>query len=120
MAINTNLTLTPAALPNNKNSSKTENFQLTDVVGNLEYKTDKQSKNLNNEEVVKITDEMNKFMELINSDIQFEVHEKTNRLIVKVVDQRDGKVLKEFPPHELLDTMAKISEYVGILLDKKV
>ncbi|MPN54839.1 hypothetical protein SDC9_202516 [bioreactor metagenome] len=58
-------------------------------------------------------------MEMINSDIQFQLHEKTKQLIVQVVDMRDGKVLKEFPPHELLDTMAKIQEYVGLLLDKK-
>lgn len=66
-----------------------------------------------------VTKELDKFMQSLNAGIQFSVHEKTNRLIVQVVDKRDGTVLKEFPPHELLDTLANIQEYVGILLDKK-
>lgn len=66
-----------------------------------------------------VTDRMNKLMELMNTDLQFSLHEKTKRLIVQMVDKRDGTVLKEFPPHELLDTIANIQEYVGMLLDKK-
>lgn len=76
-------------------------------------------KQVDRDTLEKITDELDKFMQSLNSGIQFSLHEKTNRLIVQVVDKRDGSVLKEFPPHELLDTLASIQEYVGILLDKK-
>lgn len=74
---------------------------------------------LSRDEAEQVTDKMNKLMQLINTDLQFSVHEKTQRLIVQMVDKRDGTVLKEFPPHELLDTIANIQEYVGLLLDKK-
>lgn len=74
---------------------------------------------LNRDEAEQVTDKMNKLMQLINTDLQFSLHEKTKRLIVQMVDKRDGTVLKEFPPHELLDTIANIQEYVGMLLDKK-
>ena len=41
--------------------------------------------------------------------------------MVQVVDAKSDKVLSENTrPHELLDTVAKISEYVGSLLDKRV
>lgn len=63
--------------------------------------------------------EMTKFMQLANSDIQFQLHEETKKLIVQVVDTKTNTVLKEFPPHEFLDTIAKIREFVGFLLDKK-
>ncbi|QDR81942.1 flagellar protein FlaG [Sporomusa termitida] len=63
--------------------------------------------------------EMTKFMQLANSDLQFELHEGTQQLIVQVVDIKTNTVLKEFPPHEFLDTIAKIREFVGFLLDKK-
>ena len=53
-------------------------------------------------------------------NLQFEIHEKTDRLMVKFVDRTDQRVIKEFPPRELLDTLAAIQEYVGVLLDKKV
>lgn len=71
------------------------------------------------EDTKQITEAMNKFMQSLNADLQFSVHEKTKRMMVKLVDIKTSKVLKEFPPHELLDTLAAISEYVGALLDKK-
>ncbi|MDD4601163.1 MAG: flagellar protein FlaG [Negativicutes bacterium] len=84
-----------------------------------EKATEREKKPLNKEDLSELTYEMNKFLEMINSDIQFSMHEKTQRLIVRVIDTRDNRVLKEFPPHEMLDTIAKIREYVGLLLDKK-
>lgn len=76
-------------------------------------------KELTNDELLPITRELNKFMTYLNADIQFSLHEKTQRLIVRVVDMKENKVLREFPPEELLDTIANIREYVGVLLDKK-
>lgn len=78
-----------------------------------------QSNELTNDEIGQVTEELNKFMEKINTDLRFEIHEKTNRMIVQVIDSKDKSVIKEFPPHELLDTLAAISDYIGVLLDKK-
>jgi len=88
--------------------------------GKDQMKTNKDVKEYTNDEIKQITDGLNKFMETINTDLKFEIHEKTNRVIVQVVDPRDQRVIKEFPPHELLDTLAAISDYVGVLLDKTV
>jgi len=86
---------------------------------NYDYPKQAEGNPLNRDEAEQVTDKMNKLMQLINTDLQFSLHEKTKRLIVQMVDKRDGTVLKEFPPHELLDTIANIQEYVGMLLDKK-
>lgn len=86
---------------------------------NSEYAKQADSTPLSRNDAEQLTDRMNKLMELMNTDLQFSLHEKTKRLIVQMVDRRDGTVVKEFPPHELLDTLANIQEYVGILLDKK-
>lgn len=85
-----------------------------------EYAKSMESNPLSREDTEHMTEQMNKLMELMDADLHFTLHEKTNRLIVQMVDKRDGTVLKEFPPRELLDTLANIQEYVGILLDKKV
>lgn len=86
---------------------------------NYDYPKQTEANPLSRDEAEQVTDKMNKLMQLINTDLQFSLHEKTKRLIVQMVDKRDGTVLKEFPPHELLDTIANIQEYVGLLLDKK-
>ena len=81
---------------------------------------DQTEQSLTRDDMEKMTNEMTKFMESLNTDIQFTLHEGTGRLIVKVIDKQTDKVLKEFPPHQLLDTLAAISKYIGGLLDKKV
>lgn len=79
----------------------------------------KGKKDLNKEELMQVNKELNHFMSLIGSDIQFAVHEKSKQLMVQVVDSKDHKVLKEFPSHQILDIMANIKEYVGALVDKR-
>ncbi len=76
-------------------------------------------KELSKEELIRVTDTMNDFMQMVNTDIRFSLHDKTKQLMVQVIDTKDQRVLREFPPHELLDTIAAIREYVGVLLDKK-
>ena len=85
-----------------------------------EKKEKKEKKEMNRDDAANMTAEMNKFMQLLNADIKFVLHEKTKTLMVQVVDSKDHKVLKEFPPHELLDTKAKIKDYIGLILDKRV
>jgi len=75
-------------------------------------------KELNQEELEKVTADLTQFMQSLNTNINFSVHEKTGRLMVQVKDSQ-GTVLKEFPSHQLLDTIAAIGEYVGALLDRK-
>lgn len=76
-------------------------------------------KELTLEDLSEINYQFNKFFRMMHSNIQFTLHDRTNTLMVEVVDM-DGNILKEMPPHEMLDVMANISEYIGTLLDKKV
>lgn len=76
-------------------------------------------KEMSKAEIDKTTADLNKIMQLLTADLQFSIHEKTQRIMVQLVDTKEQKVLKEFPPHELLDTLAAIRDYIGLLLDKK-
>jgi flagellar protein FlaG len=71
------------------------------------------------EEYNLLADELNKFMDGLDVNIRFAIHEKTQQMMVRVLDAKDERVLREYPAHELLDTLAAIREYVGVLLDKK-
>jgi len=74
---------------------------------------------ITDEDARQIADELNNFMQYLNTDIRFTLNDKLKQLVVQVVDTRDNTVLKQFPPQELLDTMVNIREYIGALLDKK-
>lgn len=65
------------------------------------------------------TEALNSFFKLSHADLKLSLHQKTQTLMVQLVDTSNNKVLREFPPKELLDAMAKIHDYIGALLDKK-
>lgn len=79
----------------------------------------KEAVNPTQEQLNELTEAMNKFMDSLNADLQFAVHEKTQQLMVRLVDVKSQKVIKEFPSREFLDTIAKIRENIGAFLDKR-
>ena len=72
------------------------------------------------EEVEKAAEKLNRLMGLIDKRMKFEVHDKTHRIMVKVIDQDTGDVLTEVPPKKLLDMVSSILEQVGLIVDSKV
>jgi flagellar protein FlaG len=91
----------------------------TDAAKQQDVEQNKEKK-LNKKDVENITDGLNDFMQSINTDIRFVLHPKLEELMVQVVDTHSNKVLRESPPKEILDTLARIRDFVGALLDKKV
>ena len=57
--------------------------------------------------------------QMTNSEAIFGIHEKTNRVTIKIVDKSTKEVLKEYPPEQTLDMIAKVWEIAGILVDEK-
>ncbi|SFB95473.1 flagellar protein FlaG [Butyrivibrio sp. YAB3001] len=71
-----------------------------------------------NEKIRKAISEVNKKM-ISNAEAVFGIHDKTNRVTIKMVDKDTKKVIKEFPPEETLDMIAKVWEIAGIMVDEK-
>ena len=55
-----------------------------------------------------------------NIRIQFSMHDKTGRTMIKIMDKTTEKLIREIPSEEVLNLAAKIEEMIGILFDKKV
>lgn len=71
-----------------------------------------------NGQLKKAVSDLNKQMP--NSEAIFGIHEETNRVTIKIVDKSTKEVIKEFPPEETLDMIAKVWEVAGILVDEKL
>lgn len=72
------------------------------------------------EEVEKTVEKLNRLMGLIEKKLKFEVHEKSHRIMVTIIDEKSGEVLREVPPKKVLDMLSSFTEYIGLLVDKKV
>lgn len=81
---------------------------------------DNSQKQYDKDNLEKVTQGLSSLMESLNTNIHFKLYDKTNQLMVQVIDEATQKVLKEFPPHQLLDTIAAIRDRIGVLLDKRV
>ena len=64
-------------------------------------------------------EEANKFIFKDNGRFEFKMHERTNRMMVRLVDKDTDEVLKEIPPEKILDLVASIWDLVGILIDER-
>ena len=65
-----------------------------------------------------MTQELNELMSKINCNLEFQYHKDVNLMSVRMLDKKTHEVLKEVPPEEMLDQMAKAREWLGAFLDK--
>jgi len=52
--------------------------------------------------------------------LEMSVHEKTNEVVIKVLDKETGELIREVPSEKILDMVSKFMEMNGILFDEKV
>lgn len=71
------------------------------------------------EKTEKVINSMNEFLKASNSHLKFEFHEKLQEYFVTIVDDSTNEVIKEVPSKKLLDMYAAMTEYIGLLVDKK-
>ena len=70
-----------------------------------------------NEQIRKAVSEINK--KANGTEAIFGIHDKTNRVTIKIVDKETKKVIREYPPEETLDMIAKVWELAGLMVDEK-
>ena len=100
-----------------KNESTISSLKSGDNKQNTEMTAD--NNQTSESQCKKVTEELNNFMQSMNTDIKFVFHNRTDTLMIQVEDGKTHRVLKEFPAHELLDMVAKMKDDVGALVDQK-
>jgi flagellar protein FlaG len=103
----------------NHQSKETKEIERTNRV------QDKQQESLPQEPVTKekveeVVKGMNEFLEASNTSIQFEFHEKLKEYYVTIVDNKTSEVVREIPAKKMLDMYAAMTEYIGLMVDKKI
>lgn len=70
-------------------------------------------------QVEKSVAKLNDFIDPIQTNLKFVFHEDLHEYYVTVVDPITNEVVREIPPKKILDMVAKMTEFVGVLVDKK-
>ena len=68
--------------------------------------------------VKRMAEMMNESARWAHKRLRFRVHEDTERLMVQVIDAETDEVIREIPPSEVLDLVARIHEMIGLFIDE--
>lgn len=84
-----------------------------------EISPDTQRHRFKRDDLQKAIDDTNRILFGKNDRFEFKIHEGTNRMIVKLVDNETDEIIKEIPSEKILDLVASIWDLVGILVDER-
>lgn len=62
--------------------------------------------------------EAKEVMQRVNTQLTFKKHEGTGRILVELIDVESHEVLREIPPEKMLDIIAGIWEWSGLIIDR--
>ena len=97
----------------NANDMKNENINAQKI--KPEEKDEKSQKNEIQEEQEKSQSNNGKY----NRRFEYSIHQKTNRVMIKVINTDNDEVIKEIPAEKMLDMLASMCEWAGLFFDKK-
>ncbi|RPI76095.1 MAG: flagellar protein FlaG [Desulfobacteraceae bacterium] len=72
------------------------------------------------EKITQVAEAMDNYLKSTQTNLQIQVFQKTGDVIVRVISEDDGKVIREIPPEEMLNLAAKMEEMVGTLFNESV
>ena len=74
---------------------------------------------LQRDELQRAIDQTNQMIFKDDNRFEFKIHERTGRIMVKLINNETDEIVKEIPPEKILDLVASIWDLVGILVDER-
>lgn len=77
--------------------------------------------NLDAQNLKQHVDKMNSVMQAMDKDLQFALDDRLkNEMVVKVVNRKNGHLIRQYPAEEIINMMQRLDEAVqGVLVDNK-
>lgn len=90
--------------------------------------TGSEIKSIESDEAIKATEEkiqrvselMNDYIQSLQKNIKIQVDNETGDIMVKVISEEDGKVIREIPSEEMLALASRMEEISGAFFDQIV
>ncbi|QED49594.1 flagellar protein FlaG [Cytobacillus dafuensis] len=86
----------------------------------IDQQQDKHQQPQSKDQLEKVVKSMNEFVKASNTHLKFQFHDELKEYYVSIVDNTTNEVVKEIPPKKLLDMYAAMTDFLGILVDRKV
>ncbi len=93
--------------------------QRVNSINNIDNR-DRKNNKMQIDLLTEAVDNTNKMLEGYNRRFEISIHEGTNAVMVKVIDQNTDEIIREIPPEKILDMVAALWEMAGIIVDRKI
>lgn len=74
---------------------------------------------ISDEQLIRAVERAIKSIEGTSTSLEFSIHDKTKKIMVKIKNNESGEVIRELPPEKSLDFLAKVWEMAGLFVDEK-
>ncbi len=71
------------------------------------------------EELEESIEKLNAAAEAFDVSLRFSIDERTDRVVVKVIERKTDKVIREIPPEQVLNMVAQIQDLIGVFIDAR-
>ena len=88
------------------------------LVSNAQKLADEQQEQ-GTQQLKELASELNKQMDLLNTNIAFNFSDEIDRLYLRVLEKNTGKLIREFPSEEARALAGYFRNAVGLLFDKE-
>lgn len=88
------------------------------LVQNAQKLSEKQQEQ-GTQQLKELASELNKQMDLLNTNIAFDFSDEIDRLYLRVLEKNTGKLIREFPSEEARALAGYFRNAVGLLFDKE-
>ena len=103
--------------PLNLASNKVEEVQMPSLVQAVEQNAELAQEQ--REQIQQATAELNKQMNILNTNIAFALSDETERMYIQVLAKDTGELIREFPIEQVRALTGYLKNAVGLLFDKE-
>ena len=90
----------------------------TEHVSSESVKTEEKIARPSKENIDNLVDALNSAAKSVNQRVQFSFNDKTDRVIMKFINDRTGEVIREIPPKEMIRLLERMHELIGMFVDE--
>jgi len=77
------------------------------------------TREFSNQEIAEVVDRLNSGVRDMHERLSFSYHEKTHRIVVRVLNRDTNEVIREIPPREAIKLLEHIQDFLGMIVDEQ-
>lgn len=104
-----------------QSAAKSEGGGLDQLAGNLKenYGLNTRGKKGQQGELEAVVKDVEDYLSEMSIKLSFKIHKETGDVVVQVLNEKSGEVIRQLPPEDVLKLREKLEDLKGVLFDGK-